>query len=80
MRQALFVLSPCGTSLWTNEADAEERKLISRYANARRRDDIPLEPLAVLDGLISRAGNISARRPGDHRAGLRRTEQSSQAL
>jgi len=51
----LFVLSPCGTSLLTNQAqDAAERKLVSSYANAKNPNEIPSEDLTKLESLIKR--------------------------
>ncbi len=49
-----FILSPCGTSLLTNRANPDERKLVFRYANTKEYDDIPSGDRAIIDGLISR--------------------------
>ncbi|EFA69552.1 hypothetical protein CRC_01864, partial [Cylindrospermopsis raciborskii CS-505] len=43
MENPLFVFSPCGTSLLTNQAAQEERGLVSKHANAKHIEDIPLE-------------------------------------
>jgi len=50
--QRLFVLSPCGTSLLTNAAAAEQRTLVSRYANEPGVAAIPASDRPVLEGLI----------------------------
>jgi len=41
MQKKQFVLSPCGTSLLTNESAPDERKLVNKYANVRNFSDIP---------------------------------------
>lgn len=47
-----IVVSPVGTSSLTNGADAETRAILTRYANARQREEIPHSDLAILDGYI----------------------------
>jgi putative CRISPR-associated protein (TIGR02619 family) len=47
-----FILSPCGTSLLTNQANSEERKLISNYANYKKSEDVTVEDRQVLISLI----------------------------
>jgi putative CRISPR-associated protein (TIGR02619 family) len=51
---ALFVLSPCGTSLLTNHATDGDRKLISKYANTKNPDDIQPEDRQTLQNLIQK--------------------------
>jgi putative CRISPR-associated protein (TIGR02619 family) len=50
-----LIVSTCGTSLLTNVATPDERRLVTRYANARRSTDIPAPDRALLEGLIERA-------------------------
>ncbi|NJM76603.1 MAG: putative CRISPR-associated protein [Acaryochloridaceae cyanobacterium RU_4_10] len=47
----LFVLSPCGTSLLTNHATDNDRKLIGKYANTKEPDDIQYQDLKTLQNL-----------------------------
>ncbi|PSB58760.1 putative CRISPR-associated protein [Chamaesiphon polymorphus] len=54
MPHPLFVLSPCGTSLLTNQVSDIERKLVSKYANAKQKQEIPTEDLQQLEDLIVR--------------------------
>lgn len=54
-----FILSPCGTSLLTNQA-GEDRQLVSRYSNAKRREDVPPQDAKNLDTIIGRTGNALA--------------------
>ncbi len=49
-----YILSPCGTSLLTNEADKDERSLVFKYANKKHKEDIPDEDRAKLESLISK--------------------------
>ena len=51
----IFMLSPCGTSVLTNLANDQERKLVFKYANAKEQHEIPSENQAVLVGLIEKA-------------------------
>jgi putative CRISPR-associated protein (TIGR02619 family) len=53
--QPLFVLSPCGTSLLTNQASNGDRKLISKYANAKTPAEIDSQDLQTLQTLIQTA-------------------------
>ena len=46
-----LILSTCGTSLLTNVA-GEQRNLVTRHANARKSEEVPLEDRAVLEALI----------------------------
>jgi putative CRISPR-associated protein (TIGR02619 family) len=50
-----YILSPCGTSILTNLASNEERKLVFNYANVKHFDEIPNEDKAVLNKLIEKA-------------------------
>jgi putative CRISPR-associated protein (TIGR02619 family) len=54
MSQPLFVLSPCGTSLLTNQVSDIERKLVGKYANTKHQSEIPAEDLQQLEDLIAR--------------------------
>jgi putative CRISPR-associated protein (TIGR02619 family) len=54
MQNPLFVLSPCGTSLLTNQANNSERKLVSHYANTQQLDRIPLADRTILQSLAAR--------------------------
>lgn len=54
MENRLFVFSPCGTSLLTNQAAQEERGLVSKYANAKYIQDIPPEDSLTLRSLAKR--------------------------
>lgn len=49
-----LILSPCGTSLLTNQA-GEDRRLVTRYSNAKAAEDIPAEDRARLEQVIGRA-------------------------
>ncbi len=49
-----LILSTCGTSLLTNLA-GERRSLVTRYANARSPDAVPVADRATLEGLIATA-------------------------
>lgn len=51
----VYMLSPCGTSVLTNLANDQERKLVFKYANAKQLNEIPSEDQAVLMGLIEKA-------------------------
>jgi putative CRISPR-associated protein (TIGR02619 family) len=48
----LFILSPCGTSLLTNQANSEQRKLMGKYANYLNLGDIPEADGNSLNSLI----------------------------
>jgi putative CRISPR-associated protein (TIGR02619 family) len=52
MNKPLFVLSPCGTSLLTNQGNLEQRKLIAKYANFPYFADIPQTDSENLTSLI----------------------------
>ena len=52
--QAYYVLSPCGTSLLSNQVTSQERNLVFKHANAKNKEEIPREELAVLEDLIER--------------------------
>lgn len=54
MPQPLFILSPCGTSLLTNQGSDIERKLVSKYANAKHKYEILSEDVQQLEDLIAR--------------------------
>ncbi len=48
-----YILSPCGTSLLTNQAqDNEARKLVFKYSNEKEREDVPENDRVKLDELI----------------------------
>ena len=44
-----YIVSPCGTSLLTGGADNEVRRLLTRYANYKKLDDIEPEHKALLE-------------------------------
>lgn len=49
-----FILSPCGTSFLTNYTkDGETRKLIYKYANAKRPSDVARKDRAALESIIA---------------------------
>lgn len=50
-----YVLSPCGTSLLTNQAEGKQKKLCSDYANVKDTSRIPAEDRAELESIIARA-------------------------
>ena len=53
-----FILSPCGTSLLTNEAKNEEKPIVTKNANVKSKTDIPIEEeKETLKNIISRAKN-----------------------
>lgn len=54
MKNPLFVLSPCGTSLLTNQADDTERRLVGKYANTKQPEQISQEDKAKLESLVAR--------------------------
>lgn len=47
-----YILTPCGTSLLTNAASGEGRKMVGGYANEKTFDGIPAENARYLKGLI----------------------------
>ena len=49
-----FVLSPCGTSLLTNQVSDIERKLIGKYANTKHKHEVLAADLQQLEALIDR--------------------------
>ena len=51
-----YVVSPCGTSLLTNQADDDLRKLISRHANVKTKDAVPEAERATIEALIADIG------------------------
>jgi putative CRISPR-associated protein (TIGR02619 family) len=52
--EKMFVLSPSGTSLLTNQANHDERKLVGKYANTKQLHQIPVEDQVILQALASR--------------------------
>ncbi len=53
MKNKKYILSPCGISLLTNQAqDNEQRKLVFKYANVRNKDEIPDNDKNRLENLI----------------------------
>lgn len=55
MQKHKLILSSCGTSLITNGASEQDRKLINMYANVTKASDIPINALKLLENIISRA-------------------------
>jgi putative CRISPR-associated protein (TIGR02619 family) len=53
----LFVLSPCGTSLLTNQVSDLERKLVGKYANTKQKSEIPSDDRQQLEDLIVRVAD-----------------------
>jgi putative CRISPR-associated protein (TIGR02619 family) len=49
-----YVLSPCGTSLFTNQSSDVERKTIFDYANHKSSDGIPADGVELLKNLRTR--------------------------
>ena len=41
MKKKKYILSPCGTSLLTNQADRAEREIVFKYANKKDKNEIP---------------------------------------
>lgn len=56
MTQVLMI-SPCGTSLLTNQATNDERKLIGKYANETMKN-IPEKDKFILEELIEKSDNV----------------------
>ncbi len=52
-----YILSPCGTSLLTNKANTDERSLVFKYANEKRKEDIPKKDRIKLEKLINNVSN-----------------------
>lgn len=57
-RAAWFVLTPCGTSICTNGAERSELELLRKYANAVRREDVPVEERGVLEGRLAKVREL----------------------
>ncbi|MEI6706056.1 MAG: putative CRISPR-associated protein [Methylococcales bacterium] len=53
----IYMLSLCGTSLLTNLSNNDERKLVFKYANVKKCEDVPDEDKIVLIFLIENAKN-----------------------
>jgi putative CRISPR-associated protein (TIGR02619 family) len=53
-----YILSPCGTSLLTNQADPNERKLVFQYANKKTSDLITDDDRKKLIALISKVSEL----------------------
>jgi len=49
-----FILSPCGTSLLTNQVSDLERKLVGKHANTKQKSEVPADDLEQLESLIDR--------------------------
>ena len=49
-----FILSPCGTSLLTNQAKPEEKQIIFKNANAKSYEEIPKADRHVIDKVLKR--------------------------
>ena len=49
-----FVLSPCGTSLLTNQAGREYKDIVSKNANKKGKDEVPENDRRKLEELISK--------------------------
>jgi putative CRISPR-associated protein (TIGR02619 family) len=60
------IVSPVGTSILTNAAEGNERKLAGTYANYAK-DDVPAEDRAVLEALITKARQKMLATPDDAR-------------
>ena len=52
-----YILSPCGTSLLTNHAKNDQRKLVFTHANAKSKDEVPRDDKVKLETLIN---NVSS--------------------
>lgn len=48
-QKPMFVLSPCGTSLLTNQGNNDEKKLVRKYANQKEPDRISQEDRTKLE-------------------------------
>jgi putative CRISPR-associated protein (TIGR02619 family) len=57
MSYPLFVLSPCGTSLLTNQVSDAERKLVGKYANTKQKSEISSDDRQQLEDLIIRVAD-----------------------
>jgi|TARA_B100002003_G_C14083429_1_gene521204 putative CRISPR-associated protein (TIGR02619 family) len=55
MKKPLFILSPCGTSLLSNQAIDAERRLVGECANIKQFEQIPQEYRHKLQALVNRA-------------------------
>ncbi len=53
MKSPRFILSPCGTSLWTNGASDAERKLLIAYANTTTPEEIPATDRGLLEARLA---------------------------
>ncbi|MBC2712025.1 MAG: hypothetical protein HGJ94_13890 [Desulfosarcina sp.] len=58
MDKPLYILSPCGTSLLTNLASAQHRKLIAENGNAKNPEDVAQEDRAILEDLLQEAEKV----------------------
>ena len=61
MNQPRYILSPCGTSLWTNGADEVERKLLTTHANVGKPEEVPEADRVLLQARMdaARAGMLT---------------------
>ena len=53
-----YILSPCGTGLLTNEADKDDRSLVFKHANKKRKNYIPEKDRAKLERRISKVSAL----------------------
>lgn len=53
MQKQLFILSPCGTSLLTNQAKDNERKLVGKHANIKQSNQLPQQESKILEFLVN---------------------------
>ncbi len=49
-----FILSPCGTSILTNQVSVELRKILNKYSNYRKEEEIPEEDLCLITEHITK--------------------------
>jgi putative CRISPR-associated protein (TIGR02619 family) len=52
-----YILSPCGTSLLTNQADQNERGLVFKYANKKKKEEIAKNDRNKLEKLIKKVSD-----------------------
>ena len=52
-----FILSPCGTSILTNQANTEERRILIKYANAKTLEEIPEDEREIIKKVVERVSN-----------------------
>ncbi len=52
MTTSQWILTPCGTSILTNNTPDDQRKIIFKYANAQSKNDIPANDLKIIQDII----------------------------